>query len=233
MMGVALNRSSLPRVARQISRGSPVLIVAFGSSSTEGVGASSPAVAYPAQLEAALRAALPGQSVAVLNRGVGGEDAPVMVQRLERDVLSSHPDLVIWQTGSNDPMSGVSLERFEAETRRGIALMQAAGADVILMEPQCCPTLESTPGALAYRDVVRRLGGELRIPVIRRFDLMDRWVRDGELTKDQLLSADGLHMADAGYTRLAQAVATEILSEISLFEMPRTRSMLQMRLDPS
>lgn len=218
--------SSLPRVARQISDGEPVLIVAFGSSSTEGVGASAPAAAYPGQLETALRSALQGQRITVLNRGVGGDNAPAMMQRLERDVLSSRPDLVIWQTGSNDPMSGISVEQFEAETRRGVGLMRAAGADVILMEPQRCPALERIPGALAYRDVVRKLGGELQVPVVRRYDLMNRWIRDGELTGNQVLSADGLHMADAGYAKLAYAVAAEILGNVTRSQTPRTAGVL-------
>jgi acyl-CoA thioesterase-1 len=37
----------------------------------------------------------------VINKGVGGEMAFQMLARLERDVLPYHPQLVIWQTGSN------------------------------------------------------------------------------------------------------------------------------------
>ncbi|PSJ19753.1 GDSL family lipase, partial [Halomonas sp. ND22Bw] len=88
-------------------------IVAFGSSSTEGSGASSPSTTYPAQLQRDLAARLGAMgsvhsSVTVLNRGKGGDDSEAMARRLERDVLADKPDLVIWQTGSNDPMSGVS-----------------------------------------------------------------------------------------------------------------------------
>jgi acyl-CoA thioesterase I len=202
----------LPRVARRLASGRPIRIVAFGSSSTEGVGASSPAAAYPARLEGELRRVLATKNtVSVLNRGVGGEHAEDMLARLDRDVLAARPDLVIWQTGSNDPLRGVSLGRFIELTRVGLERMRAAGLDVMLMEPQWCPALEATAGADLYRDALRTLGTELRVPVIRRADLMRRWVEHKRLSKEQLLSADGLHMADGGYALLAADVAKDVL----------------------
>src|SRR4051794_8224119 len=72
-----------PRVARQLASRLPVRIVAFGSSSTEGVGATSPSATYPARLEVELNQALSVDSkrVSVLNRGVGGEDVDDMLAR--------------------------------------------------------------------------------------------------------------------------------------------------------
>jgi len=134
-------------VARQLASHLPIRIVAFGSSSTEGVGATSPSAAYPARLEAELNQALPGESksVSVLNRGVGGEDVDDMLARLDKDVLAAKPDLVIWQTGSNDPLRSVPLARFVDETKAGINNMRAAGLDVMLMEPQWCPSSRGHP----------------------------------------------------------------------------------------
>lgn len=204
----------LPHLARRLAQqGAPLRIVAFGSSSTEGVGATSPAAAYPARLEAALRRALPrlAGGITVLNRGIGGEHADDMLGRLERDVLAARPDLVIWQTGSNDPLRGVSLEHFREATVAGVRRMQAAGSDVVLMEPQWCPKLDATPDAYRFRDMVREIGAELGVPVIRRSDLMRDWIAGGRLTREELFAPDGLHMADRGYDLLGQAVARDIL----------------------
>jgi acyl-CoA thioesterase I len=208
--------SRLSRVARQLASHLPIRIVAFGSSSTEGVGATSPSAAYPARLEAELNQALPGESksVSVLNRGVGGEDVDDMLARLDKDVLAAKPDLVIWQTGSNDPLRSVPLARFVDETKAGINKMRAAGLDVMLMEPQWCPKLQGTPGADLYREAVRSVGAELGVPVIRRADLMRKWVDEKRLTSNQLLSGDGFHMTDGGYALLAREVANEILSAV-------------------
>ncbi len=183
MLGFDLGDSpDLPHVARQIAIGAPLKIVAFGSSSTEGVGASTPANAYPARLQIDLRKKLHGMDVAVINRGIGGEHVDDMLARLDRDVIAAEPQLVIWQTGSNDPLRGVSLDHFREATVSAIRRIRDAGIDVVLMEPQWCPKLESTPGASRFRDAVRSIGDELDVPVIRRADLMHGWVREGKLT---------------------------------------------------
>ncbi|WP_336490784.1 SGNH/GDSL hydrolase family protein [Methylobacterium nigriterrae] len=203
----------LPHVAQQLARGASLRIVAFGSSSTEGVGASSLGAAYPARLETALKRALPrlANAVTVLNRGIGGEHVDDMLKRIDRDVLAAGPDLVIWQTGSNDPLRGVALDHFRRATVAGVRRMQARGIDVVLMEPQWCPKLDATPGAYHFRDAVREIGHELGIPVIRRSDLMQRWIAEAQLTRSELFAADGLHMADRGYELLGQAVADDLL----------------------
>ncbi|WP_183509880.1 SGNH/GDSL hydrolase family protein [Methylobacterium brachythecii] len=203
----------LPHVARQVALGEPLRIVAFGSSSTQGVGASTPAAAYPARLETVLKRALPQHSagISVLNRGIGGEAVDEMLARLDRDVIGEHPDLVIWQTGSNDALRGVSLDHFREETEAAVRRIREAGIDVILMEPQWCPRFDATPGAYRFRDAVRQIGVRLDVPVIRRSSLMRDWIAQAKLTHTELFSADGLHMADRGYDLLAQAAAEDVL----------------------
>jgi lysophospholipase L1-like esterase len=200
----------LPHVAHRISLHEPLRIVAFGSSSTKGVGATKAIASYPSRLQVILRTAL-HTPVEVLNMGVGGNDAADMDKRIPQ-VVAARPDLVIWQTGSNDPLKRLPLSRFEALTRRGIAIFRAADADVMLMEPQDCTVLRETPGAWAYRDSMRAIGQELRVPVVRRYDLMHTWLAEGVLTHAQLMSGDGLHMTDGGYERLAEEVSREILA---------------------
>ncbi|WP_147080192.1 SGNH/GDSL hydrolase family protein [Methylobacterium haplocladii] len=205
----------LPHVARQLALGEPLRIVAFGSSSTQGIGASTPAAAYPARLEAALKRALPrlAGGVTVLNRGIGGEAIDEMLARLDRDVIGEHPDLVIWQTGSNDALRGIALDHFRDETLTAVRRIREAGIDVVLMEPQWCPRFDATPGAYRFRDAVREIGETLDVPVIRRSTLMRDWIGQAKLTHSELFSADGLHMADRGYDLLAQAAAADVLRE--------------------
>ena len=201
----------LQRVALRLAQHAPLQIIAFGSSSTEGVGASSPAATYPSRLLRDLAALLPEkQSVVVLNRGIGGEDADDMLKRLP-SVIAEQPDLIIWQTGSNDPLRDVPIPRFIAETVAGIRAIHAAHIDVMLMEPQLCKALDGTPESHVYRNVVRAIGLDMNVPVIRRYALMREWLATGELTPAQMLSPDGLHMADGGYAKLADVIATDIL----------------------
>src|SRR5882757_3123636 len=99
--GGAKSMGSLPHVASKLASGEPVVIVAFGSSSTAGYGATSPEFNYPNRLAAQLHRQYPSADITVVNRGQGGEDAPEMMKRLQTEVIDMHPDLVIWQVGTN------------------------------------------------------------------------------------------------------------------------------------
>ena len=64
----------LARFAHKLVSEEPITIVAVGSSSTAGAGASSAAASYPNQLAVELKQHFPNHSIAVINRGVGGEE---------------------------------------------------------------------------------------------------------------------------------------------------------------
>lgn len=213
----------LPRIASLLGHDGEIRIVAFGSSSTAGAGASSPANAYPALLETDLEQRLQigassRRSITVINRGKGGDDAEAMAARLEQDVLAEHPDLVIWQTGSNDPLKGVPVERFRELTRAGVRAIRATGADVILMDQQWCRRLSGVENAQAYADALHEVAAELGVPVIRRHDMMQAWVARGLMTPTQMIGPDGLHMTDAGYRQLARSAAAQILVGAGLIQ---------------
>src|SRR5258708_19630311 len=78
-------------------------IVALGASSTAGygVGASS---AYPAQLEAILRAK--GRPMSVSNAGISGDTTGGMLARLS-SAAPNEPKIPILQTPSNEPIQSL------------------------------------------------------------------------------------------------------------------------------
>jgi len=106
--------------------GKPLDILAIGSSSTEGIGASAPANAYPARLEDELTHQ-DGIAAAVENAGIGGELAAKTLQRLENALKSGWARLVIWQVGTNDAMVGVDEALFRSTVETGVAAARAAG----------------------------------------------------------------------------------------------------------
>lgn len=196
----------------------PFRIVALGSSSTQGTGASSGAMTYPAQLQRLFDDAFGGRpAVTVVNRGIAGEDIDDMVKRLDGDVLAVHPDLVIWQAGSNDPLRGVPMDRFKAELTVGIRAIRAEGSEVLLMEPQWSPVIEKADAKSRFVDAVREVGAEQHVDVVRRFALMRRWIDDGLVTPEQLVGPDKLHMTDRGYALLARAVLDQITAQSRAF----------------
>jgi acyl-CoA thioesterase-1 len=205
-------KAMLPRVETIRQHNLPLRVVAFGSSSTEGVGASKPSLTYPSLLAVELTTLLPHEKVTVINRGVGGNDAEDLARRVP-EVLADRPDLVIFQTGTNDPLRALPLDRFVALTRQTIMAMQHADIDVMLMEPQLCHVTMTVPTAVHYRDALRRLGADMGLPVVRRWDLMRGWLDHDLVDAAQLYAPDGLHMADGGYALLAKAVARQVLTD--------------------
>lgn len=201
--------SGLPRLRALRANGAAIRIVAFGSSTTEGYGASAPdRTGYPAVMAEALRPHLP-PGLVVRNQGVSGENIEGMAARVP-EVVAASPDLVIWQAGSNDGPQGIPLARFDALMRDGIARFRAIGADILLMEPQWSRVLEEAPEFPPFLAHVRALGAREDLPVFPRYALMQRWAAETGLGIDGL-SPDGMHMQDAGYRMLGEAVARFVL----------------------
>jgi lysophospholipase L1-like esterase len=136
---------ALPHVAGKLAAGQPVVIIAFGSSSTEGYGSTAPEFTYPNRLAAQLRRTYPTADITVLNRGKGGEDAPEMMTRLQNDVINLKPDLVIWQVGTNAVLRNLDPTETAKEIEEGVSRIQAGGADLVLVDPQYSPAVNAKP----------------------------------------------------------------------------------------
>src|SRR5262245_16806559 len=122
--GGARKMGSLPHVANKLASGEPVLIIAFGSSSTSGYGSTSPEYTYPNRLAAQLHRHYPSADITVVNRGQGGEDAPEMMKRLQTAVIDMKPDLVIWQVGTNAVLRNLDPAETAKLVEEGIARIQ-------------------------------------------------------------------------------------------------------------
>src|SRR5438093_4608094 len=211
---------SLPTTARAIRRGAALVIVAIGSSSTQGVGASDQAHAYPALLAEELQRRWPRLAVTVVNKGVGGEDAEQMLARFARDVLPYRPQLVIWQTGSNSALQSGDVQGYEHTIREGIARLKAAHMDVILMDPQYAPRILGRPIHKAIVDTIGEVSNDLKVAVFRRFAVMRHWVTSGQYRMEDIIAQDQLHMNDASYHCIARLLADSLASAALTTPLP-------------
>jgi lysophospholipase L1-like esterase len=206
---------TLPRVAGKFAAGEPVLIVAFGSSSTAGYGTSAPEFTYPNRLAEQLHRKYPSADITVVNRGRGGEDAPEMMQRLKIAVLDMHPDLVIWQVGTNAVLRNLDPTVTAKQVEEGVALIQAQGADLVLVDPQYSPRVTEHPEST--NQIVKLLGkvASLRhVGIFPRFEVMRDWHDKQALPIDTFVIADGLHMNDWGYACFAQLLGDDIIKSV-------------------
>jgi lysophospholipase L1-like esterase len=218
--GGARTVGSLPHVANKLASGEPVVIVAFGSSSTVGTGSTSPEYTYPNRLAAQLHRQYPSADITVVNRGQGGEDAPEMMKRLQTAVLDMKPDLVIWQVGTNAVLRNLDPAETAKLVEDGIARIQAAGADLVLVDPQYSPRVNER--AESASQMVKLLGkvAELRhVGFFPRFEVMREWHEKQSIPIDNFVIADGLHMTDWGYACFAQLLGDDIIRSVGQIKL--------------
>jgi acyl-CoA thioesterase I len=204
--------AALDRTSSRILSGQPLTIVAMGSSSTLGVGASSPALSYPSRLEQELRQRFPGVEIRVVNHGVGGQDVPEELTRLGRDVMAERPDLVVWQVGTNAVLRRDDLSADEQLISRGVASMKESGIDIVLMDLQFAPRVVARPAFAEMERLIAEVARRTQVGLFRRFEIMKEWDRTQQLAPAATIGLDGLHMTDAGYACLANQLAEALAS---------------------
>jgi acyl-CoA thioesterase I len=219
-------RAPLYRTAQRIADHQPVKIVALGSSSTYGFGASTPAASYPSRLAEELDQRLPDQQITVLNRGINGEEAGEMLARLDADVIAENPDLVLWQVGTNALLRNIPLK--PNSLREGMTRMKRIGADIVLIDPQFAPKYIATTDAERVVSIISAVSAAAHVGIFHRFALMRRWHEIDRLPLDTFLSWDGLHMNDWGYACFAKSIGTAITtallgSKTTVSELPTAK----------
>lgn len=205
-------RLDLPLVhtARVLASGKPLKIVALGSSSTYGAGASTSAASYPSRLADELARRFPGHEITILNRGVNGNEAADMLARLDTAVIAEKPDLVLWQVGTNSVLRDKPLQPHAPLLHEGLARMKATGADVVIIDPQYAPRVISKPMCEGMVSLIATTAKAEHVGVFHRFELMRRWRETEQLPFETFVSTDGLHMNDWSYACLAKALGVAI-----------------------
>jgi acyl-CoA thioesterase I len=104
-------------------------IVAFGDSSTAG-SLVPPEEAYPAQLQAALRAK--GHDVQVHNSGVPGETTAGALRRFNRAIVPQ-TNIAIVEFGINDLRGGVAIQIIEENIAKMVRALHARRIQVLVI----------------------------------------------------------------------------------------------------
>jgi acyl-CoA thioesterase-1 len=188
-------------------------IVAMGSSSTQGYGATNPKYSYPAQLKMKLSAALPGVDVHVWNKGIGGQDAAEMVERMRQDVRPEKAHIVVWQVGTNSAIRRDPIAKFVDRLRAGIDIGHSLGANFVLMNLQYVPAVVALPDEEEYARAMAEVAKEKNAGLFRRFEIMRSWYNDG-MPYAQFVTNDGLHLNDFGQKCIGKLLSMSILEAI-------------------
>jgi acyl-CoA thioesterase-1 len=161
-------------------------IVCFGDSITRGHGAS-----QGRDYVSVLAQSLPGYEV--VNAGRDGDTSGSALKRLEQDVLSLRPKVVVVELGGNDVLRRVPISETLGNMDAIVARCAQAGSIVVLVHARF--GLFNDPFREGYEEIAERHGAVL-IPNVLR----------GIFAQPKMMS-DQIHPNDAGYALLAERIA--------------------------
>jgi hypothetical protein len=172
------SESALPKVAEAVKTAGKLDILVVGSRSST-INAPD-GTAYPGRLEAILGEKLPTVKVNVNVELQIKKTAEEVAASLGKLVEGKKPTLVIWQTGTVDAMRSIDPDDFRAAVGDGVAALQSAGTDVILMNLQYSPRTETMISAAPYIDNMRVVAQQHDVPLFDRFAVMRHWNEQGD-----------------------------------------------------
>jgi hypothetical protein len=201
------SESSLPKVAEAVKKAQKLDVLVVGSRSSTINTADG--TAYPGRLETILREKLPGVTVNVNVELQIKKTAEEVAAGLSKLVEGKKPTLVVWQTGTVDAMRSIDPDDFRAAVDDGVAALQSAGTDVILMNPQYSPRTETMISAAPYIDNMRVVAQQHDVPLFDRFAVMRHWNEAGDF--DLFSASHGLELAKRVHDCLGRALSKFVI----------------------
>jgi lysophospholipase L1-like esterase len=205
--GFGALEATLPKTAKALADGSSVTIVAIGGSSTLGTAAGGANLSWPSRLGGILAGRFPSARLKVVNLATPRQTARDAVGRLSREALPLRPTLVIWETGTVEAVRGTDVDEFRETVQAGVDLLQTAGIEVVVMNPQFSRDTDAMIHFGPYLTALRELADANNVPMFHRYGLMRYWAESGVLdlrTKD---AEERRRLATRLYDCLGQSVA--------------------------
>lgn len=198
--------AQLPNSALALQQHKRIRILAIGASSSAVLGAGR--AGNRPLLERILERTIKGLDVEIVNRGFSGELAEAAAERIKIEVALNHPDIVLWQVGTNDALAHVPVETFHLAVSNGVRWLKAHNVDVMLVGLHYMKQLVKDTHYQAIRQSLARIGNEEGILRIGRYEAME--------VLAQTMNAAGqpneqdFGLTETGYNCMAQYIASTI-----------------------
>ncbi len=170
--------SPLPALTVALRAPSTPKIIAIGSASMAGVGASAPAKSYVQRFLVTFEERFKRQ-VALDNRAARNMAVSDWLARIDRDVLAAKPTIVLWEAGTVDAVRGVDTIEFARMLGEGVHQMKQAGVDVILIDPLFSKRTTTMLNLRPYIDAMKSVATAENLVFFDRFEIMKFWSESG------------------------------------------------------
>ena len=200
---------AMPRVAAALKAGR-LDVLAIGSATVLGARGR-PEGSFPDRMVQELRAASPGAEIHLTVEGERGMTAAAMLAALRKSLDGKTVGLVVWQTGTVEAVRRLPPEEFARTLDAGAEAARAAGADLLLVDPQSSRMLQSHTTLAPYRETMLQVAHRHAAVLFRRFDLIRQWVEAGQLDLESTAKPDRSKMTERLNACLGQALAQTVL----------------------
>ena len=127
---------------------------------------------------------------------------------------------MIWQVGTNAVLRNLDPTETAKQVEEGVARIQTAGADLVLVDPQYSPRVnEHAESAGKMMKLLNKVAELRKVGIFPRFEVMRDWHEKQALPIDSFVIADGLHMNDWGYACFAQLLGDDIIKSVGQIKL--------------
>ncbi|MBW8269552.1 GDSL-type esterase/lipase family protein [Caldovatus aquaticus] len=190
-------------------------ILAVGSASVLGPGASDTAASWPRRLEALLRERLPHVEVVVEvrgGRGLTATDQWALIAEALRH--GPRPDLVIWQAGATEAARGLPVDSLTEGLLPGLDRLRTLGVDTVVMDLQFSRFLRAHADVNAYREALAMAAAGAEAALFPRYELMRAWAEAERVDVERAPRDRRVAMVDALNDCIARALAEFLLDGV-------------------
>jgi len=229
--GDELETDPLPHLAAVLKPGATLAMLAVGSATVFGPDSSAAADAtgkaaqkpplqmsqtgFPWQAAHALEAAVRGLRVNVTVIGRRGLTAGEMLDRLRAELPKKPYRLVLWQTGTVDAVQGQPPDDFYQALADGAATVAAAGADLVLVDPQYSRFLAANANLAPYAAAMQAVDTLPGVALFHRTALMHDWVDSGAIDLERTPKSERPAAAARLHACLGRALAQMLLADVA------------------
>lgn len=185
--------SRFERVWARLERSEPCRIVVIGGSITQGARASKSELQWGSRFAEGWRRAFQKSRIDLVNAGIGATGSDIGAFRLQRDVLSRKPDVVVVEFSVNDDNTRDRAESYEGIVRQ--LLKAREGIAVMLLG------MVSKSGASA-QEWHGKVAAHYGVPFVSYRDALYPFVKNGSMSWSDI-SPDSVHPNDIGHAYAA------------------------------
>ena len=186
----------LQQAMAKARRGEKVTIAFIGGSITEGAKATLKERRYVELVGGWWRKTFPKAQIEVVNAGIGATGSSFGALRVQRDVLSQNPDVLIVEFAVNDTNSEANAQTYEGLIRHALNSPKSPAVLLLFMLHQ--------DGSNA-QEWFTKVGAHYKLPMVSYRDAIFPEIQAGKVKWDDI-SPDTVHPNDIGHNYTAQII---------------------------